>query len=82
MSDSNFAQQAGDFTLDAATDTTADRVVNRAIDAVGSPISGGNIFEQMVETEVERVLNNDINTKLNKGTDAMLSDAARFFFNR
>ena len=82
MSDPNFARQAGDFTLDAAIDTVADRVVNRAIDAVDSRISSGNIVEQMVETEGDPVVNNGINTELNKGTDAMPSDAVRFFFNR
>jgi hypothetical protein len=75
MTDPNFAQQAGDFAADAAIDTTVDGALNQGIDAIASRFPGGQGVEQMLNTEVDQVVNNDINAELNKGVDGMLKDA-------
>ena len=71
MSDPNFAQQAGDFAIDAAIDTEADKLANEAVDAVASHVPGGEAVEQMLETEVDQVLNNEINAKLNQSVEGI-----------
>ena len=60
MSDPNFNQQAGDFAMDAAIDTAADNLANEALNAVVSRVPGGQAIEQMLDTEVDQMLNNEI----------------------
>ena len=79
MSDSNLLGQLGNFTEDAAVDTTVDGFVNQAVDAVASRIPGGAAVEQMLTTEVDLTVNNDINAELNKGVGGMLQDAEGIF---
>lgn len=79
MPDPNFAQQAGEFGMDAAIDTTADNVVNSVVDGVASHIPGAEGFDQMLNTEVDQVVNNDINAEINKGVGGMVQDAEGFF---
>jgi len=74
MSDPNFSQQAGDFAVDAAVDTAADNLVNPMIDLVASHLPGGQAIETMLTTEVDQVLNNDINTEVNKGFGGIVND--------
>jgi len=66
MSDPNPLQQAGDFAADAAIDTAADNLINQGIDAIAAHIPGGNLVEQMLKTEVDQVVNNEINQEVNK----------------
>lgn len=52
MSDPNFPEQAGEFGVDAAIDTTADNLINPILDGVASHIPGAEGFEQMLNTEL------------------------------
>ena len=81
MSNPNFAQQAGDFAMDAAVDTAADGVINNALHAVEQhvPIPGGQMVDQMLQTEVDQVANNAINNEVNKGVGGMLGDVEGLF---
>jgi len=79
MSDPNFAQQAGDFAIDAAVDTAADGVLNQGIGAIASHIPGGDAVKQMLETEVDQVVNNAINTEINKGVGGVIQDVEGLF---
>lgn len=79
MSDPNFLSQLGNFSEDAAVDTTVDGFVNQAIDAVASHIPGGQALEQLLNTEVDQDVNNTINNELNKGIGGMMQDAEGLF---
>lgn len=79
MTDPNFMQQAGDFGMDAAVDTTVDGFLNQGIDTIASNLPGGQGFEQMLNTEADQVVNNDINNELNKGVEGMLQDLGGLF---
>lgn len=77
----NFAQQAGDFAVDAAADTTVDGFLNQALGAVEQhvPIPGGEMVDKMINTEVDQVVNNEVNTELNKGVGGIMSDVEGLF---
>jgi hypothetical protein len=81
MSDPNFAQKAGDFAVDAAVDTTADGFINNALHAVEQhvPIPGGQMVDQMIQTEVDQMANNAINNEVNKGVGGILGDVEGLF---
>jgi len=79
MSDPDFAQQAGEFGVDAAIDTTADNLINPILDGVASHVPGAEGFEQMLNTEVDQVINNEINTEVNKGFGGMIQDSENLF---
>lgn len=79
MTDPNFMQQAGDFSMDAAIDTSVDGFVNQGVDSIASRVPGGQGFEQMLNTEVDQTVNNDINNELNKGVNGMLQDVEGLF---
>ncbi len=79
MSDPNFTEQAEEFGVDAAIDTTADNLINSIIDGVAAHIPGAEGFEQMLNTEVDQVINNDINNEVNKGVGGMIQDAENLF---
>ncbi len=79
MSDPNFAQQAGEFGVDAAIDTTADNMINPIVDGIASHIPGAEGFEQMLNTEVDQIVNNDINAEVNKGVGGMIQDGEHLF---
>jgi hypothetical protein len=66
MSDPNFVERAGEFGLEAAIDTAANKIANEAIHAVASHIPGGQSVEQMLDTEVDLVLDNSINAQVNE----------------
>lgn len=53
MSDSNFFDQAGNFTQDAAVDTAVDGFVNQEIGNVASYISGDQAVQQMITIEAD-----------------------------
>ena len=76
MSDPNFLQQAGGFAADAAIDTTADGLLNNVLDTVEQhvPIPGGQTVDKMLNTEVDQVVNNDINAEVNKGPAGIMGD--------
>lgn len=77
MSDPNFAQQAGNF----AVDTTADGFINSGLNTIEQhvPIPGGQMVDQMIQTEVDQVVNNEINTEANKGVGGILGDVEGLF---
>ena len=77
--DPNIFQQAGDFAVDAAVDTPVDNLVNPGIDMVAQHIPGGQMVDQMLKTETDQVVNNAINSEINKGVGGMLSDAEGLF---
>ncbi|MEH2059566.1 MAG: hypothetical protein V7K97_26115 [Nostoc sp.] len=79
MSDPNFPEQAGEFGVDAAIDTTADNLINPIFDGVASHVPGAEGFEQMLNTEVDQVINNEINTEVNKGFGGMIQDSENLF---
>jgi hypothetical protein len=79
MSDENLVQQVGDFTTDAAIDTAADSIINQGISVITSHIPGGNLVQQMLTTEIDQDVNNQINAEVNKGTDGILHDAENLF---
>ncbi len=79
MSDPNFAEQAGEFGVDATIDTTADNFINPILDNVADHIPGAEGFEQILNTEVDQVINNEINTEVNKGADGIIQDAENLF---
>ena len=66
MSDPNFAQQAGEFAVDAEVDSTVDNLVNQTIETVASHIPGEQMFDQALRTEVDQVVNNEINAQLDE----------------
>lgn len=78
MSDPNFAQQAGNFAVDAEVDTVADNLINQGVDMIASHIPGGEGFEQQLRTEVDQVVNNAINNEVNKGTNGVMQDVEGF----
>ena len=82
VSDPNLLNQAGHFAEDAAVDTSVDGFVNQAIGAVAAHIPGGAGVQQMLTTEVDQVINNDINAELNKGVGGMLQDVEGLFGHR
>ena len=65
MSDPNFAQEAGNFALDAGVDTAADGLINNVIDGVASHIPGGEAIDQVLKTGVDLAANNAINSEIN-----------------
>ncbi len=75
----NFSQQAGDFAVDAAIDTAADNMVKPMIDMVASHLPGGQAIEAMLTTEADQVLNNEINTEVNKGFGGIINDVEGTF---
>ena len=75
----NLLGQVGNFTQDAAVDTTVDGFVNQAIGAAAAFIPGGAAVQQMLTTEVDQVINNDVNAELNKGVGGMLQDVEGIF---
>lgn len=79
MTDPNFMQQAGDFSMDAAIDTSVDGFLNQNLDAIASNFPGGQGMEQMLNTEVDQAVNNDVNNELNKGVEGMLQDLGGLF---
>jgi len=79
MTDSNFAQQAGNFAADAAVDTEADQLINQGVDAIAAHIPGGAMFEQQLKTEVDQVVNNAINNEVNKGVGGVEQDVEGLF---
>ncbi len=79
MTEPNWEQQAGNFAMDAAVDTEADKVANMALDGVLDRIPGGAGAEQMLNTEVDQNLNNTINAEINKGVGGIIQDAEGFF---
>ena len=81
-SDPNLMQQAGSFISDAAVDTAVDGFVNRGMDAVISRVPGTQGFEPMLNTEVDQVVNNEINAELNKGVDGIINDVEGLFGQR
>jgi hypothetical protein len=80
--DPNIFQQAGDFAVDAAVDTTVDNFVNQGVDMVAQHLPGGQMVDQMLRTEADQVVNNAINSEINKGVGGMLSDAEGLFGHR
>ncbi len=81
MSGPNLPQQAGNFAADAAVDTTADGFLNEALHAVEGhvPVPGGQVVDQMIQTEVDQVANNVINGEVNKGVGGVLGDVEGLF---
>ncbi len=81
MSDPNFAQKAGDFAMDAAVDTTADGFINNTLHAVEAhvPIPGGQMVDNMIQTEVDQMANNAINNEVNKGVGGVIGDIEGLF---
>ena len=81
MSQPNFGQQAGDFAVDAAIDTTADGFINQVVGSVEQhvPIPGGEFVDKAIITEVDQVANNAINTEVNKGVGGILGDVEGLF---
>lgn len=84
MSEPNFAQQAGNFAVDAAIDTTADGVINNVVGSIEQriPIPGGEFVDKAIITEVDQVANNAINTEVNKGVGGILGDVEGLFGQR
>lgn len=82
MSDPNFAQQAGDFAVDAEADTVADNLINQGVEMIASKIPGGEGFEQQLQTEVDQVVNNAINNEINKGVGGIEEDIEGLFQHR
>ena len=80
--DPNFFQQAGDFAVDAAVDTTADNFINQGVDMVAQHLPGGQMVDQMLKTETDQVVNNAINAEVNKGVGGMLGDVEGLFGHR
>ncbi len=66
MSEPNFFQQAGNFAVDGEVDAVADRIVNEAVEGVASHIPGEQAFDQPLTTEVDQVVNNDINSEIGR----------------
>ncbi len=66
MSEPNFAQQAGNFPIDAEVDSAADKLANEAVEAVASHIPGEQSFDQALTTEVDQVVNNGINSEISR----------------
>ncbi len=77
----NFAQQAGDFAVDAAVDTAADGVINNIVDGIEQhvPIPGGEFVDKAITTEVDQMANNAINNEVNKGVGGMMGDVEGLF---
>jgi hypothetical protein len=63
MSDENLLQQAGNFTADAAVDTAADGILNQGIAAIAAHIPGGSTVQQMLTTEIDQDVNNQVNDR-------------------
>lgn len=92
MSDPNSGQQpnpsigqkVGDFAADAAIDTTADGFINQGVGAIEAriPIPGGEIVDKMIITEVDQVVNNEINTEVNKGAGGIIGDVEGIFHHK
>lgn len=82
MADPNWTQQLDDFASDATVDTTVDGFVNQGIEEISSRLPLGQSVEQMLTTEVDQTVNNEINTELNKGVDGILQDLGGLFGQR
>ncbi len=62
----NFFKEAGAFAQDAAIDTAADSVINRAIDSVAEHVPGGGAVDAMLKTGVDLAANNAINAEVGR----------------
>lgn len=84
MQNPNFAQQAGDFAVDAAVDTAADGVINNVLRGVEQhvPVPGGEFVDQAIITEVDQMANNAINNEVNKGVGGVMGDVEGLFGKR
>ena len=81
MSEPDLTAKAGGFAADAAVDTTADGFLNNALHGVEEhvPVPGGQVVDQMIQTEVDQVANNVINNEVNKGVGGILGDVEGLF---
>ncbi len=82
MSEPNFAGRAGEFAIDAAIDTAANSIANKAIDIAASHIPAGEAVKQMLKTEVDLAIDNAINAELHKGVGGIVEDVEGMLFGK